>query len=145
MSWRWTLIEAGSTLPGRCFLGNINAIDPDLDLPRTTSWSLSAQRELPWGLFAEVAYVGNAGRNLLRQPDINAIPFELLRANRALPTADRVSEAALRPYKGDSNIRLRLCDAEANYHGLQFFTAKRRGALTGTLAFTFSKSLGNVS
>jgi hypothetical protein len=136
---------AAGRVGGAAVLGNINAIDPDLELPRTTSWSLSAQRELPWGLFAEVAYVGNAGRNLLRQPDINAIPFDLLRANRALPTADRVAEATLRPYKGYSNIRLRRSDAEANYHGLQLFAARRKGALTGTLAYTWSKSLGNVS
>ena len=45
-------------------------MNPDLDTPYTMSYSLSLQRELPYGIFAEAAYVANLGRHLIRQPDI---------------------------------------------------------------------------
>ena len=65
----------------------IAAIDPDLKVPRSWNWSLSVQRELPWGIFGEVGYVGSQGQNLLRQPDINQPSFDDLGANAALPAA----------------------------------------------------------
>ena len=52
-------------------LGNISALDPNMDVPRQLQYSLGVQRELPSGHFAEVTYVGNKGRNLLWQPNIN--------------------------------------------------------------------------
>ena len=70
---------------------DIFTIDPTLELPYTMSYSLSIQRELPWGVFGEIAYVGNQARHLLRQPDVNQPTFDALRANAALPTAQRAS------------------------------------------------------
>ncbi|MDT7603354.1 MAG: hypothetical protein QOF61_1351, partial [Acidobacteriota bacterium] len=105
----------------------INAIDPNLDTPYTESFSLSIQRELPLGFFAEAAYVGNLGRHLIRQPDINQASFAALAANAALPSAQRVDTNSLRPYKGYSAIRMRLSDSTSNYHAMQLFAAKRTG------------------
>jgi hypothetical protein len=126
-------------------LARIDAIDPELGLPHNLSWSLSVQRELPWGVFTEVAYVGAAGRDLLRQPDINAVPFDALRANRALPAAQRVNENTLRPYLGYSSIRMRLSDAESNYHALQLYAARRKGDLRWTVSYTLGKAQANAS
>jgi hypothetical protein len=123
----------------------INAVDPRLDTPYTESFSLSVQRELPWGFFAEAAYVGNLGRHLIRQPDINQASFAALFANAALPTAQRVDTNALRPYKGYSAIRMRLSDSTSNYHGLQLFAAKRTGRSRATLSYTYSKVLTDAS
>jgi hypothetical protein len=123
----------------------INAVDPNLDTPYTESFSLSVQRELPWGFFAEAAYVGNLGRHLIRQPDINQASFAALAANAALPTAQRVDTNALRPYKGYSAIRMRLSDSTANYHSMQLFAAKRTGRSRTTLSYTFSKVLTDAS
>lgn len=123
----------------------INAIDPGLDTPYTQSYSLSVQRELPWGFFAEAAYVGNLGRHLIRQPDINQAPFDALRANAALPAAQRVDTNALRPYKGYSAIRMRLSDSTSNYHGMQLFAARRTGRFRSTFSYTFSKVLTDAS
>ena len=50
---------------------SMDALDPGLEIPRVWNWSVSYQRELGWGLFGEVSYIGNKGQNLLRQPDIN--------------------------------------------------------------------------
>ena len=123
----------------------INAIDPNLDTPYTESYSLSVQRELPFGFFGEAAYVGNLGRHLIRQPDINQATFAALAANAALPTAQRVDTNALRPYKGYSAIRMRLSDSTSNYHGLQLFAAKRTGRARSTFSYTWSKVLTDAS
>jgi hypothetical protein len=123
----------------------INVIDPHLDTPYTMSYSLGVQRELPWGWFAEASYVGNLGRHLIRQPDINQATFEALAANAALPSAQRVDTNSLRPYKGYSAIRMRLSDATSNYHGMQLYAAKRKGDLLMTLSYTWSKVLTGAS
>jgi hypothetical protein len=123
----------------------IQTIDPNLTLPYTMSYSLSVQRELPWGVFGEVAYVGNQSRHLLRQPDINQASFEVLRANAALPTAQRAAVNALRPYKGFSAIRMRLSDSNSNYNSFQVYAKKQRGDLSFSVSYTFSKALGDSS
>jgi hypothetical protein len=123
----------------------INAIDPNLDTPYTMSYSLSVQRELPHGIFAEAAYVGNLARHLIRQPDINQATFEALRARAALPTAQQPDVNTLRPYKGYSAIRMRLSDSTANYHALQLYATKRKGDTRMTLSYTFSKVLTDAS
>lgn len=39
--------------------------DPNFKTPTTYMWSLGVQREIGWGMVAEVQYVGRAGRNLI--------------------------------------------------------------------------------
>jgi hypothetical protein len=109
------------------------------------NYSLSVQRELPAGIFLETDYVGNQSRHLMRQPDINLAPFSVLVANAALPAAQRASVNALRPYKGYSQILMRVSDANSNYNALQLYATKRTGALTWTASYTFSKALTDSS
>jgi hypothetical protein len=136
---------AGGTTGALAPFADMLAIDPNLKLPYTMNWSLSVQRELPFGIFGEAAYVSNLGRHLLRQPDINAPTFADLLANSLLPTAQRKSTNALRPYKGFSVINFRLSDANSSYHALQLYGAKRKGDLTMTASYTWSKSLADAS
>ena len=126
-------------------VGTINAIDPNLKLPYQTNYSVGVQKELGRGYFAEASYVGNTGRNLIRQPDINRASFNDLRANAALPSAQRVSENFLRPYKGYSSIRMRVSDASSQYHSMQLFAAKRRGDFQFTVSYTLGRVLTNAS
>lgn len=121
------------------------AINPELNTPYTMNYSFSIQRELPRGFLVEGAYVGNAGRHLLRQPDINQATFESLTANAALPAAQRASVNALRPFKGYSTIRMLLSDATSNYHALQLYATKRTGDLVLTASYTWSKALTDAS
>ncbi len=134
-------ITGGSTTAAP--FAQINAVNPDLDTPYTMSYSLSVQRELPHGIFAEAAYVGNLGRHLIRQPDINQPTFEQIRAN--IPPGPNVNANALRPYKGYTAIRMRLSDSTSNYHGLQLYAAKRKGDLLMTTSYTWSKVLTDAS
>jgi hypothetical protein len=87
----------------------INAVNPDLDTPYTMSYSLSVQRELPRGIIAEASYVGNLGRHLIRQPDINQPTFDQIRANA--PPGPNLNTNALRPFKGYTAIRMRMSDS----------------------------------
>jgi hypothetical protein len=136
-------ITGGSTTVAP--FADINTIDPNLKTPYTMSYSVSVQRELPYGIFTEAAYVANLGRHLIRQPDINQASFEALAANAAKPTAQRVDVNSLRPYKGYSAIRERLSDSTSNYHALQLYAAKRKGNLLMTVAYTWSKVLTDAS
>ncbi len=136
-------IRGGSTTVAP--FAEINAVNPDLDTPYTMSYSLSVQRELPYGIFTEAAYVGNLGRHLIRQPDINQATFEERRANQALPVAQRFDVNALRPFKGFSAIRMRLADSTSNYHAMQLYAAKRKGDLLMTVSYTWSKVLTDAS
>jgi len=121
------------------------AIDPKLRLPYTMNYSLSAQSELPFGLFAEAAYVGNQGRRLLRQPDINLVPLDVAYANSLLPSAQRATDNALRPYKGYSSIRMYMSDANSNYNSLQLYLTKRKGNSRFTASYTWGKALTDAS
>ena len=116
---------------------SMDALDPNLKIPAVWNWSLSYQRELGWGLFGEVSYIGNKGQNLLRQPDINQPTLAEYAANAAGPN---YATNYLRPYKGYSNIRMRLTDAESTYQAMQLFLSKRQGDFYFTANYTLSKS-----
>jgi len=126
-------------------LGTVNALQPDLDVPRQVNFSVSMQRELWGGHFGEVAYIGNRGRNQLWQPEINQPTFESLVANAALPTAQRANTNFLRPYQGYSSIRQRRSDGFSNYNSMQLYLTKRQGIVTYTASYTLSKAIGNAS
>ncbi len=133
----------GGTVAALAPWASMDALDPNLKIPRVWNWSLGVQRELPfWGLFGEVSYVGNKGDQLLRQPDINRPTFDQLAANQAGP---KYNTNYLRPYKGFSNIRLRLTDAWSNYNALQMFLSRRKGNVNFTLNYTYSKAYDNAS
>jgi hypothetical protein len=133
----------GGSVPALAPWGSIDSLNPDLGIPRQWNWSLSVQRELPWwGLFGEIAYVGSDGQQLLRQPNINQPSFAALEANQAGP---KYNTNYLRPYKGYSDIRMRLTDADSTYNSLQLFLSKRRGDLTFTLNYTFGSASDNAS
>jgi hypothetical protein len=136
---------SGGTPAALAPLGTINVIDPGMGTARNTNYSVSVQRELWGGYFLEAAYIGSRGRNLLWFPEINNATFDVLAANAALPAAQRASVNALRPYKGYSSIRQRRSEGEANYNGLQLYGTKRRGDITFTASYTFSKVETNAT
>ena len=123
----------------------ITVVDPNLKIPYSEQYSFGFQRELPFSILTELSYVGNLGRHLLREPDINAVPFGLNTSNAALPSAQRASANFLRLFKGYSQIRQYRSDSTSNYHALQFYASRRAGRVTGTFAYTFSKILSDSS
>lgn len=135
----------GGTPANAALLADINSIDPNLDIAYSMNFSLGVQRELPRGFFVEVTYVGNQGRHLIRQPDLNAPSFAALTANLPANGGANVNINALRPYKGYNRILYRLSDANSNYNGLQLYAAKRKGNLELTASYTWSKALTDTS
>ncbi|HEX4168944.1 MAG TPA: Plug domain-containing protein, partial [Bryobacteraceae bacterium] len=125
--------------PGTAPLGAISAINPNLSYTYTDQYSLSVQRELPRGILLEVSYVGNLGRHLLREPNINFPNLSLVAAN---PTA---SPNAFVPYLGYSTVQQYLSDSTSNYNALQAYASKRLGSITATAGYTYSKALGDSS
>jgi hypothetical protein len=139
----------GNPLAGRAaadsVLGTVNAIQPDLDIPRQINFSVSLQRELWAGHFGEVAYVGNRGRNQLWFPEINNPSFEALAGERGAAGGAARQHNYLRPYQGYSSIRQRRSDAFSNYNGLQLYLNRRKGVIRYTASYTLSKAIGNAS
>ncbi|MEP6900607.1 MAG: TonB-dependent receptor [Actinomycetota bacterium] len=117
----------------------LTTISPDMVPSSTMNFSLGVQRELPWGIFVEATGVGNLGRHLTRQVDINSVPFAIVNANPTIPVA------ALRRYKGYSAINQRLSDATSHYYALQLYAAKRKGDLLATISYTWSKVLTDAN
>jgi len=131
----------GGSAAGAAVLGGIQALDPNLEAPRQLQYSLGVQRELPWGHFAEITYVGNKGRNLIWQPDINVPSFEQLVANQQIPVAaDRANTNFMRPYQGYSAITQRRSEAFSDFNSLQFYVNKRRGDIKYSVSYTLGKS-----
>lgn len=113
----------------------LGSIDPNFQTPKTMSFSLGVQHELPGGIFVEANAVGNLGRHLTRYPDINQVPFGTGLSNTV----------ANRPFKGYATILQRRSDATSNYYAGQFYAAKRKGQVTATLSYTWSKALTDAS
>jgi hypothetical protein len=125
--------------PGTAPLGSISALNPSLQSPYTDQYSFSIQRELPQGILVETSYVGNLGRHLLRQPNINFANLAQVAAN---PTA---STNAFVPYLGYSSINQYQSDSTSNYNALEIYASKRAGSVNATAGYTWSKSLGDSS
>lgn len=117
----------------------LSAIDPNFVVARTAQYSLSLQREMPYGFLLEAAYVGNQGRHEVRQPDINVPTFAQAAADAGKTTNQ------MRPFLGYTDITQFRSDSNSNYNALQLSATKRKGNLTASLGYTYSKALGQTS
>jgi hypothetical protein len=124
---------------GAVTIFGLSAVDPNFVAPRTMQYSLSVQHELPYGVLVESAYVGNLGRHLVRQPNINVPSFAV--AN-AVPANTRTN--TIRPFLGYTDITQFRSDSNSNYNALQLSASKRKGDFTGTVSYTYSKVLGQT-
>jgi hypothetical protein len=136
----------------------VTSIDPHLRVARSMEYSLSVQRELPYGILAQAAYVGNQGRNILRGPNINAptwtaanldystnpAPDTGLNNPPPCPTTTPhcLATNQIRPFLGWSDIPQERSDATSNYNALQLSATKRKGFISATLSYTYSKTMG---
>jgi hypothetical protein len=111
--------------------------------PTVYNWSFGVQRSLPWNLIADVAYVGNAGRNQPVTVAINDFPYgtQLLPQN-ADPTngGQPIASNYLRPYRGYGAINVREWTGYNDYQSIQLGLNRRfsRGFAFG-VAYTGMK------
>ena len=96
--------------------------------PTVYNWSIGVQQALPWNLIADVAYVGNAGRNQAVTTQINDLPYGtlLLPENRD-PTNNNqpIATNYLRPYRGYGGIGVRDWIGYNDYHSIQVSVNRR--------------------
>ena len=105
---------------------------PTLHNPKTYVWNFGIQRQLPWSMIADVAYVGSRGIHLFVNEELN--PRNILVAG----------QPRVNPNFGP--VQPRTNGGDSNYHSLQ--TRLERGFRSGLLfrfAYTFSKAIDNTN
>jgi hypothetical protein len=122
--------------------------------PTVYNWSLSVQRELPWKLVGDVAYVGNAGRDFATTVQINNFGYGTTRVDLNPQNGDPSQNNTqarpadyLRPYRGYSTIQNHTWQGYNNYHSVQLSLNRRMSnGLAWGLAYTGSirRSLGTI-
>jgi len=106
-------------------------------------YNFGIQQQLDKGMFLQINYIGNQGRHLLHDPDINGVDPDLEDATFKVNSSVNVNY--LRPYKGYGAIYQYRTDADSNYNGLQANLNRRVGKGRFTVAYTWSKSLSTSS
>jgi hypothetical protein len=144
---------------------SLNGVDPHLVVTRAYEYSLGVQHEFPAAVMLQISYVGNVGRHILRTHDINQATWTQQGFIPAAPNPNTLacpaginaaayqcsngfapaglSKDRIRPYLGYSTIGLATSDVNSNYNSLQVQVSKRTGFFLGTIAYTYSKALGN--
>jgi carboxypeptidase family protein/TonB-dependent receptor-like protein len=116
------------------FPANLIAIDSEGKIPTIYSWSLGVQHELPGQIGIDLSYIGNMGRHLLYQRNIN----QALLGTQLAPAVT----AAVRPFLGYGTITLNETAANSNYNGFQARVTRRFGSnFTFNVNYTWSKAI----
>jgi hypothetical protein len=84
-------------------------VPSDLKEAKIHSWNLAFQRQLPWSLVGEVAYVGNVGRGILADFNLNA---------GMVLGADNAGRAFNQLYGRNADVRT-WYSTDTTYHSLQ--------------------------
>ncbi len=102
--------------------------------PRTNQWNLGVQHKLTQTVILDVAYVGSTSSDLLRQTQINAVPFgatflpqnqDPTRVPGAVAGSTALPNDFLRPYKGYGGIRMWDYSGYGDYKALQTSVTRR--------------------
>ena len=102
--------------------------------PRVNQWNIGIQHKLVEEFILDVAYVGSTSSDLLRQVQINAVPFgatfqpqnqDPTRVPSTTPGATALPNDFLRPYQGYGNIRMWDYSGYADYKALQTSVSRR--------------------
>lgn len=134
--------------------GNNGAgLAPDGHVPTVYNWNATVQRELPFHIVMDLAYVGNINRHLYELVNINATAFgsQWLPQNQdptatppSLDGTKALTANFYRPYIGIDRLNYGEWGGTANYNSLQSTVTRRMKGLTFTGAYTFSKALGTA-
>jgi Cna protein B-type domain./TonB-dependent Receptor Plug Domain. len=126
--------SASSTLPTVAPppnpLATQSSVTTNLHNPKTYVWNFGIQRQLPWDMILDVAYVGSRGIHLFLNEELNPLN----------PTT------GLRIHPDRGPIQPRTNAGDSNYHSLQ--TRLERGFRSGVLfrfAYTWSKAIDDVN
>jgi hypothetical protein len=108
-------------------------VQPDLKEAKLHSWNVAFQRQLPWNLVAEVAYVGNVGKGITT-PDYN------INAGQT-PGLDRAGQPYNVLYGRTANVNSWL-RTDTNYNSLQAKLDRRfRNGFLVTTSYTLGRAI----
>jgi len=143
--------------------------------PYVQQWNLDVQRQLPWNLVATMAYVGSKGTHLTDARDLNQLHSLPLSQNPYGPgqpltstdctngTANGVTPTPgtqlfanfnvacgndanpFRPFLGFGTLEFLETQANSSYNSLQASLRRTVGALTLSMAYTYSHSIDDSS
>jgi hypothetical protein len=108
-------------------------VPPDVKEAKLHSWNVAFQRQLPWNLVGEIAYVGNVGRGIVL-PDYNI--------NAGLtPGLDRAGQPYNQLYGRTANVQSWLA-TDTKYNSLQAKLDRRfRNGFLLTTSYTLSRAI----
>jgi hypothetical protein len=130
-SLNWTTIENRNITPSLDAPPGATALREDFKPQVVHSWSLSVQREIPFRLLADVAYVGNRVLNQQTNLPINDVdPTQIItpRPDQIDPTTgNALPTNFIRPYLGRAGIneRVWIADHYQSYHAIQVSVQRR--------------------
>jgi hypothetical protein len=131
---------------------SLNPSAYDFKPPKVTQWNTGIQHKLMTNVILDVAYVGSKSTDLLRQVQINALPFgatfqpqnqDPTRTPGATLGSTALPNDFLRPFPGYGGIRMWDYSGYANYHALQTSVTRRfdKGFMFSGF-WVWSKALG---
>ena len=136
-----SLVSSGTIFPV-----NVTAVDRKGQIPTTYSWSLDIQRQLGGNTSLDLGYVGNMGRHLQYNRDLNQLLLNTTTApgSTVLSSVNFVNNA-VRPYLGYQSVNFTEFGATSNYNALQVRLSRRFARnLTANVNYTYSKAMDEV-
>ena len=137
-----TFLNAGQVI----FPTGSSSFEREFDHPPTVyNWLFGIQQAIGFGSVLDVSYVGNTGRHLRQNRDLNTLrPGTRFLAQSQDPTTGRpLPDVFLRPYLGFQGIGYVEDSGYSNYHALQASLNRRfASGLQYGVAYTWSKAMG---
>ena len=138
------LSELSSIVPSATPPWLNTAIPNESQMPRTYSYNLTIQRQIPGSTLLSAAYVGNVSQHLVGWPDSNPVP-QGAELGVDWPGNNASFDAPYRTYHLVAGIFGAAHTLRSNYNSLQVTASRGKGAINYWLTYTFSKGLGNNS
>jgi hypothetical protein len=140
---------------GIYFPASVIGFDKNGQIPTTYNWNVTVQRQLPWNVSLDVAYVGSVANHIIYRLNQNTVPLgsAWLPQNQdplnASPKYDGTTTQPVnfyRPYMGYADANTVNFGANSNYNSLQVSAQRRFGNnVTFGVAYTWSKALGTTT
>lgn len=136
----WAQIGLGGGKIGPAGIRTISKTSP---FPRTYMWNFNIQRQITPNDLATIAYVGNVGRFLTYDHDINLVPLGLPHADQDL-LINGEDTYPYQPFQGFAGVTVRDQIARSNYNSLQFsYRHQTTHGLSMGMNYTWSHTIDN--
>jgi len=129
--------EASAALPW------LNVAMPnESKMPRTYSYNLTVQRQMPGATLLSLAYVGNKSQHMVGWPDTNPIAEGSAEQGADWPGQWMEQYLVHRQFQNIAGIYPAAHVLNSNYNSFQLTARRGKGALNYWVSYTFSKGLG---